>query len=98
MSSSATRTRDFAEGFAQSLSLVDEVVLLDIYPAREKPIPGITSEIILKNITSSQKSLQTKAEVLLNLQSGNYYEVLATVGAGDIDTLVKPIKDIVEKV
>ena len=92
-----TRTRDFAEGFAQSLSLADEVVLLDIYPAREKPLPGITSEIILKNITSSQKSLQTKAEVLLNLQSGNDYEVLATVGAGDIDTLVKPIKDIVEK-
>lgn len=92
-----TRTRDFAEGFSESLSLADEVVLLDIYPAREKPIPGITSEIILKNITSSQKSLQTKAEVLLNLQSGKDYEVLATVGAGDIDTLVSPIKEIIEK-
>lgn len=92
-----TRTRDFAEGFSQSLSLADEVVLLDIYPAREKPIPGVTSEIILRNITSSQKSLQSKAEVLLNLQSDMAYDVLATVGAGDIDTLVTPIKNIVEK-
>ncbi|KAA9338883.1 UDP-N-acetylmuramate--L-alanine ligase [Adhaeribacter soli] len=92
-----TRTRDFADGFAQSLSPADEVVLLDIYPAREKPIPGITSEIILKKITSSRKSLQTKEEVLLNLQSENSFDVLATVGAGDIDTLVTPIKNILEK-
>jgi UDP-N-acetylmuramate--alanine ligase len=92
-----TRTRDFADGFAESLSPADEVVLLEIYPAREKPIPGITSKIILEKIGSSQKTLQTKAEVLLNLQSGKSWDVLATVGAGDIDTLVLPIRNILEK-
>ena len=76
---------------------VHEVVLLDIYPAREKPIPGITSKILLEKITSSEKTLQTKEEVLLNLQSGKNWDVLATVGAGDIDTLVQPIKKILEK-
>jgi len=92
-----SRTRDFADGFAESLSRADEVVLLEIYPAREKPIPGVTSEILLEKINSSQKTLQTKEEVLLNLQSGNDWDVLATVGAGNIDTLVQPIKTILEK-
>jgi UDP-N-acetylmuramate--alanine ligase len=92
-----TRTRDFADGFAQSLSPADEVVLLEIYPAREKPIPGITSEFLLEKINSSQKTLLTKEEVLLNLQSDKSWDVLATVGAGDIDTLVQPIKNILEK-
>ncbi|MFC5269606.1 UDP-N-acetylmuramate--L-alanine ligase [Adhaeribacter terreus] len=92
-----TRTRDFADGFAESLSQADEVVLLEIYPAREKPIPGITSKILLEKITSSQKTLLTKEEVLLNLQSDKSWDVLATVGAGDIDTLVQPIKNILEK-
>ena len=92
-----TRTRDFMEGFAESLSQADEVVLLDIYPAREKPIAGVTSEIILEKITSSKKSLQTKEQVLLNLQSDPDFDVLATIGAGDIDTLVEPIKNILKK-
>ncbi|MBK0402210.1 UDP-N-acetylmuramate--L-alanine ligase [Adhaeribacter sp. BT258] len=92
-----TRTRDFANGFAQTLSQADEVVLLEIYPAREKPIPGITSKILLEKINSSQKTLLTKEEVLLNLQSDKSWDVLATVGAGDIDTLVQPIKNILEK-
>lgn len=92
-----SRTRDFADGFAESLSAADEVVLLEIYPAREKPIPGITSEIILEKIAGSRKTLQTKAEVLLNLQSGKSWDVLATVGAGDIDTLVLPIRKILEE-
>jgi UDP-N-acetylmuramate--alanine ligase len=92
-----TRTRDFVDGFAESLSPADEIVLLDIYPAREKPLPGITSKIILEKIASSQKTLQTKEEVLLNLQSEKSWDVLATVGAGDIDTLVQPIKNILEK-
>ncbi|WP_375418227.1 UDP-N-acetylmuramate--L-alanine ligase [uncultured Hymenobacter sp.] len=87
-----TRTRDFAPGFAESLSLADEVVLLDIYPAREKPLPGVTSAIILNQITAPQKSLQTKAEVLEAAAHDADYDVLATVGAGDIDTLVPELR------
>jgi UDP-N-acetylmuramate--alanine ligase len=83
-----TRTRDFAEGFSQSLSLADEVVLLDIYPARELPLPGITASMLLKAITAPVKSLQTKEEVLENTKNNATFDILATVGAGDIDTLV----------
>nr|WP_255481249.1 UDP-N-acetylmuramate--L-alanine ligase [Pontibacter sp. Tf4] len=93
-----TRTRDFAEGFAESLSRADEVVLLDIYPAREKPIPGVTSEMLLERISCPAKSLITKAEIVDNLALNLDFDVLATVGAGDIDTLVQPIKNILEKV
>lgn len=87
-----TRTRDFAEGFSQSLSLADEVVLLDIYPARELPLPGITSAMLLEAITAPAKSLQTKEEVLENAKSNATFDILATVGAGDIDTLVPQLK------
>lgn len=93
-----TRTRDFADEFAESLSKADEVVLLDIYPAREKPIPGVTSEMLLERITCPAKSLISKAEIVDNLALNTDFDVLATVGAGDIDTLVKPIKNILEKV
>ncbi|MFD1469440.1 UDP-N-acetylmuramate--L-alanine ligase [Hymenobacter caeli] len=86
-----TRTRDFAEGFARSLSIADEVILLDIYPARELPLPGVTSEIILANITSPVKSLQTKAQVLAAARA-DAVEIMATVGAGDVDTLVPELK------
>ncbi|MGI4875220.1 MAG: UDP-N-acetylmuramate--L-alanine ligase [Janthinobacterium lividum] len=89
-----TRTRDFAEGFSQSLSLADEVVLLDIYPARELPLPGITSAMLLDAITAQVKSLQTKAQVLENTRHNATFDVLATVGAGDIDTLVPELKKI----
>ncbi|MDO7852061.1 UDP-N-acetylmuramate--L-alanine ligase [Hymenobacter convexus] len=89
-----TRTRDFAEGFSRSLSIADEVFLLDIYPAREKPLPGITSEILLANITAPVKAIRTKEEVLGAAQSDNDFDVLATVGAGDIDTLVPQLKNI----
>jgi UDP-N-acetylmuramate--alanine ligase len=89
-----TRTRDFAEGFSQSLSLADEVVLLDIYPARELPLPGITSAMLLDNITAPRKSIQTKEEILTNAQNDANFAVLATVGAGDIDTLVPKLKAI----
>jgi UDP-N-acetylmuramate--alanine ligase len=92
-----TRTRDFAEGFSQSLSLADEVVLLAIYPARELPLPGVTSEMLLENITAPQKSIQTKAEVLANAAHQADFEVLATVGAGDIDTLVPELKAILTR-
>ncbi|WP_162427015.1 UDP-N-acetylmuramate--L-alanine ligase [Pontibacter pudoricolor] len=93
-----TRTRDFANEFAESLSKADEVILLDIYPAREKPIPGITSEMLLERISCPVKSLISKAEIVDNLALNTDFDVLATVGAGDIDTLVKPIKNILEKV
>ena len=89
-----SRTRDFAPGFAESLSLADEVVLLDIYPARELPMPGVTSELILSQITAPRKSLQTKEEILQNAQTDTNFDVLATVGAGDIDQLVPRLKNI----
>ena len=85
-----SRTRDFVDGFAESLSMADEVILLDIYPARELPIAGITSQIIFDKITQPNKTLCTKADVL-NLLTKKQLEVVLTVGAGDIDTLVEPI-------
>ena len=90
-----TRTRDFAEGFAQSLSLLDEVILLDIYPARELPIEGVTSQIIFDKITTPNKVLITKRE-LLDVLSKRDVDVLMTVGAGDIDKLVEPIADMLK--
>ena len=90
-----TRTRDFAEGFAQSLSLLDEVILLDIYPARELPIEGVTSQIIFEKITTPNKVLITKSE-LLDVLSKRDVDVLMTVGAGDIDKLVEPIADMLK--
>ncbi|TAF86606.1 MAG: UDP-N-acetylmuramate--L-alanine ligase, partial [Flavobacteriia bacterium] len=77
-----TRTRDFAEGFSKSLSLADEVLLMDIYPARELPIPGVTSDMLFKNITSPVKIRCDKKDMLSKLEDLNI-EVLATVGAGD---------------
>lgn len=91
-----TRTRDFAEGFSKSLSIADEVLLMDIYPAREEPIPGVISDMLFKDITSAVKIRCNKQDVLQKLQDLEV-EVLATVGAGDIDTLVKPIKEMFKK-
>ena len=88
-----TRTRDFAAGFSESLSIADEVILLDIYPAREKPLPGVTSNMLLADITAPQKSIQTKEQVLAGAQNDDF-DVLATVGAGDIDTLVPQLKQL----
>lgn len=85
-----TRTRDFAKGFSESLSLADEVILLDIYPARELPIEGVTAGMLLEDIAIDKKSLQTK-EGLLEYLNSNQPEVLVTIGAGDIDRLVEPI-------
>jgi UDP-N-acetylmuramate--alanine ligase len=85
-----SRTRDFAEGFSESLSIADEVLLLDIYPAREQPIEGVTSEMLMSNISSRMKSLQGKENILTYLNL-NRPEVLVTLGAGDIDRLVDPI-------
>jgi UDP-N-acetylmuramate--alanine ligase len=91
-----SRTRDFAEGFAQSLSLADQLFLLDIYPARELPIPGVSSEMLMNNITSKEKQLCTK-ENLMNLVQNNEFEVLVTIGAGDIDRFVPQIKEVFSK-
>ena len=91
-----TRTRDFAEGFSKSLSIADEVLLMDIYPAREEPIPGVTSDMLFKDITSPVKIRCSKKDVIQKLEDLNV-EVLATVGAGDIDTFVKPIKELLTK-
>ena len=91
-----TRTRDFAPEFAKSLSLLDELILLDIYPAREKPIEGVTSKIIFDEV-SCPKTLCTKEELLPLLEKKNDIEVLLTIGAGDIDQLLEPIKDILEQ-
>ena len=86
-----SRTRDFAEEFAESLSLLDRIILLNIYPARELPIAGITSEILLNKIKLSEKSVLSADEAIQEvrqLRKG----VILTLGAGDIDQLVEPIK------
>lgn len=85
-----TRTRDFASGFSESLSLADEVVLLDIYPARELPIHGVTSEMLMDGIKAGKKTLINKAQVMDYLEESKP-EVLVTMGAGDIDRLVPGI-------
>jgi len=87
-----SRTRDFVEGFGKSLSLLDELILLDIYPAREKPIPGITSAIILDRVTIPNKTICSKDKVIEKVLSSQA-KVILTLGAGDIDQLVKPLKD-----
>ncbi len=87
-----TRTRDFSEEFSASLSLLDELYLLDIYPAREMPIEGVSSNMLLKNITIAKKEVVTKEELINKLNIKNI-EVLLTLGAGDIDALVNPIKE-----
>jgi UDP-N-acetylmuramate--alanine ligase len=87
-----TRTRDFADGFAKSLSIADELVLMDIYPARELPIPGVDADMIFKDITSKVKIRCGKKDLMEKLEAMDI-DVLATVGAGDIDTFVQPIKN-----
>ena len=85
-----TRTRDFAAEFARSLSGVDKLILLDIYPAREDPIPGVTSEMIFKDVTAPEKVLLKKEE-LMDYLSDEQPDVLVTFGAGNIDRFIEPI-------
>ena len=93
-----TRTRDFAADFAASLSLLDELILLDIYPAREEPIPGVTSQIIFDRVTIPNKRMIRKEELLdLVQKEAASFEVVLMVGAGNIDRLVEPVKQILEK-
>ncbi len=87
-----SRTRDFADDFAKSLSLLDTLILLDIYPARERPIEGVTSEMLLEKCTNLNKFLSTKSDVL-DLLKTQSFDVLLTMGAGDIDQLIKPITE-----
>lgn len=91
-----SRTRDFSDQFARSLSLLDELILLDIYPAREKPIEGVTSQIIFDKVTC-KKTLCKKSELLDIIRNKKDIEVLLTVGAGDIDQLLQPIKELLEE-
>lgn len=91
-----SRTRDFADDFATSLDLLDECVLLDIYPAREKPLEGITSAWLLNKMQLKDKKVMGKTEVL-NYIATKKPEVLVTMGAGDIDTLVEPLEEILKK-
>ena len=90
-----TRTRDLAEGFAEALSAVDKLILLDIYPAREEPIPGVTSSIIFDKVTAPEKVLLKKEE-LLDYLKGEDLDVLATFGAGNIDRFIVPITRMLE--
>lgn len=90
-----SRTRDFLDGFAEALSEADELALLDIYPAREQPIPGVTAALLLNKIRISDKLLQKKEQVVDWLRD-KPLDVLVTIGAGDIDQLVGPIRERLE--
>lgn len=91
-----TRTRDFAPEFAQALSAADKLILLDIYPAREEPIPGVTSEIIFNDVTAPEKVLLKRAE-LMDYLKDEPVELLVTLGAGDIDRFVGQIGEMLKE-
>ena len=95
-----SRTRDLAEGFAQVLDLADEVILLPVYPARELPIEGVSSEMVLDKMMNEHKRVLKKEELISWIQQDyartlnkEFGEVLITAGAGDIDMLVEPMKN-----
>ena len=91
-----TRTRDFYKAFADSLSQLDEVVLCDIYPARELPIPGVTSQLIYDNLRPGiQRTMIHKEDVLDYVRSRDF-DVLLVLGAGDLDNYVDQMADIIK--
>lgn len=90
-----SRTRDFQDEFAAELDKLDEVVLLDIYPAREKPMPGVSADIIFDKMMNPNRHRVSKSTAI-NWLKGRKLEVLLTLGAGDIDTLVDPIKRVLQ--
>jgi len=92
-----TRTRDFADGFAGALDMVDELLLLDIYPARELPIEGVSADMLLERMKLENKRKAGKKEVI-EIVRNEKPELLLTVGAGDIDQLVQPLKHILQDV
>lgn len=87
-----SRTKDFVDGFAEALSALDEIVLLDIYPARELPIKNVTSQIILDKITNSNKKIVSKQD-LLRIYPNKESEIILVLGAGDVDKLVELLRD-----
>ena len=91
-----SRTKDFYPEFAASLSLLDSVILLPIYPAREEPIPGVSSEMILDRITLQDKRIIEKQDLLAEI-SNHDFDILVTFGAGDIDRFVKPIESLLKE-
>jgi UDP-N-acetylmuramate--alanine ligase len=91
-----SRTRDFAEAFAESLDMLDECILLEIYPAREQPIEGVNSQMLLDKMKLKQKHL-VKKENLMEFLKDRPIEVLMTMGAGDIDKFVHPIEEMLKK-
>ena len=92
-----TRTRDFYKDFANSLSLLDEVILCDIYPAREQPIPGVTSKLIYDNLKPGVEKSMIHKEDVLDLVKSRDFDVLVVLGAGDLDNYVPQITEILEK-
>jgi UDP-N-acetylmuramate--alanine ligase len=88
-----SRTRDLAKEFAECLSLADEVILLDIYPARELPLPGVTSALIFNHLAGANNTI-CKKEELLDILKKKRIDVITTIGAGDIDKMVIPIKEL----
>lgn len=86
-----SRTADFAPRFAEALSLADELILLDIYPARELPMEGVTSALIFDEVACQQKHLCNKDELMALIETRNDWEVIMTLGAGDIDQFIEPI-------
>ncbi len=91
-----SRTQDFAPEFAEALSLADEVILLDIYPAREEPIPGVSSQLIFDRITSPSKVMIAKQDLIKTIKNCNF-EILLTAGAGDINNYLPEIVNIVSE-
>jgi UDP-N-acetylmuramate--alanine ligase len=92
-----SRTRDFADDFALALSTLDELILLDIYPARELPVPGVDAHLILDKMTLKKKYLCKKEDLIALLEGKDGLEVLVTFGAGDIDMMVPSIKNVLKK-
>lgn len=92
-----TRTRDFYKEFSDALSQLDEVILCDIYPAREQPIPGVTSQLICDNLKEGVERSMIHKDDVLNLVKSRKFDVLMVLGAGDLDNLVPQMQEILEK-
>ena len=92
-----TRTRDFYKEFADSLSLLDEVVLCDIYPAREEPIPGVTSQLIYDELKPGVERRLIHKDEVMQYVADHDFEVLVVLGAGDLDNLVPQMAELLKK-
>jgi UDP-N-acetylmuramate--alanine ligase len=91
-----TRTRDFYKEFAEALSVLDEVILCDIYPAREEPIPGVTSKLIYDQLPPSVEKSMISLDQVINLVKERDFDVLVVLGAGNLDDLAPQITKIIE--